>query len=232
MNPKKPNPTRGFTLIELLTVIAIIGVLASILVPTVAQVRESARRTKCLSNLRQVAQATVMYATDHDGQLPEPNWGEISDGWLYAPPLTRGGRNPTSPIRDGLLWPYLESEEVYRCPTDWMNTHDPLFDARVQQLSSYVMNGSVSGFSGGPGLNIEQFRPDAIIFWEADERTPFFYNDGANFPHEGISLRHGKGAHIAGIDGHVEIIGEHEYDLELERRPGRFWNNPQSADGT
>lgn len=224
------HPKNAFTLIELLTVIAIIGILASILIPAVAQVRESGRRTKCLSNLRQISQAMVMYATDHDGRLPQPNWGTDSDGWLYEGSPTARGRNPINPVRSGQLWDYLESEEIYRCPTDWMNQNAD-FEARTQQLSSYCMNGSAAGYSGGPALNIEAFRPDAIMFWEADERQFAFYNDGSNYPYEGISLRHGKGAHIAGIDGHVEAIAEFDYEEELEQRPGRFWNNPQSETG-
>jgi prepilin-type N-terminal cleavage/methylation domain-containing protein/prepilin-type processing-associated H-X9-DG protein len=60
----------GFTLIELLTVIAIIGVLAAIIIPTVGKVRETARQTQGLSNIRQLASIGQVYAADNRGMLP------------------------------------------------------------------------------------------------------------------------------------------------------------------
>ncbi|WP_232767419.1 DUF1559 domain-containing protein [Geminisphaera colitermitum] len=60
----------AFTLIELLTVIAIIGILAGIILPTIGKVRETARRAQCVSNLRQIANATLLFADDHRGILP------------------------------------------------------------------------------------------------------------------------------------------------------------------
>lgn len=65
---------RGFTLIELLVVIAIIAILAAILFPVFAQAREKARQSACLSNMKQVSTALMMYAQDYDEALPvQPN---------------------------------------------------------------------------------------------------------------------------------------------------------------
>jgi len=90
---------RAFTLIELLVVIAIIAILASILFPVFARVREKGRQTLCTSNLSQLAKANRMYMQDWDDYfLPRPAKGD-----LYWRPL---------------LLPYLKSERVFECPSD------------------------------------------------------------------------------------------------------------------
>lgn len=72
-----PHPNtagrRAFTLIELLTVIAIIGILAALIIPTVGRVRESARSAQCVSNLRQIGMAVKLYVEDNKGRLPASN---------------------------------------------------------------------------------------------------------------------------------------------------------------
>ncbi len=74
MRPLAPAPAArlrsGFTLIELLTVIAIIGILAAIIIPTVGKVRASARAAQGVSNLRQVANGLVLYAASNKDMLP------------------------------------------------------------------------------------------------------------------------------------------------------------------
>lgn len=91
------HPSRrqtAFTLIELLTVIAIIGILAAIIIPTVGKVRQTARNATCLSNLRQIANGALLYAADNKDRIPPRNIG-YSDAhywpvWLLGKQANQG----------------------------------------------------------------------------------------------------------------------------------------------
>ena len=80
INPTPRHLRRAFTLIELLTVIAIIGILAAIIIPVVGKVRDSARKTQCVSNLRQIGSSMRLYANENRGNFPP-----------MSPPLAGGG---------------------------------------------------------------------------------------------------------------------------------------------
>src|SRR5437773_2353327 len=68
--PRHPRLGKAFTLIELLVVMAIIAFLAAMLLPALGRARESARGAKCMSNLRQIGVALLLYVSDSRGVIP------------------------------------------------------------------------------------------------------------------------------------------------------------------
>ena len=132
---------RGFTLIELLVVIAIIAILAAILFPVFARAREAARKATCLSNLKQICLAAIMYAQDYDEVLPTAS----CTGWMSsAHPVDPANQYVQDPM-DGLgsadfwqiadlLRPYIKSLDIFNCPT--ASRRYPYFKIVRTQLTS------------------------------------------------------------------------------------------------
>src|SRR5579864_1016576 len=105
-----PSTTRrGFTLIELLVVIAIIAILAAILFPVFAQAREKARQTSCLSNMKQIGLAAIMYVQDYDEEYSPIRVADIT-GPNGEPDAIITWRN--------VIQPYIKNLDVFSCPSN------------------------------------------------------------------------------------------------------------------
>jgi prepilin-type N-terminal cleavage/methylation domain-containing protein len=119
---------QAFTLIELLVVIAIIAILAAILFPVFAKARMQAHRTACVSNVRQLGMAWMMYVQDNDETFPPNNSPSPANSEWKLRPGTPFPCKPCRPIHKvtgqaydprAFAMPYIKNEQLFRCPSDY-----------------------------------------------------------------------------------------------------------------
>jgi len=159
---------RGFTLIELLVVIAIIAILAAILFPVFARAREKARQSSCLSNVKQIGVAALMYAQDYDETFNPSNQN-------CPPPNLNWSQ---------LIFPYVNNDQIFICPS-FGGVSTSTCGASYRKPSSYVHGGyainawSAVGQGGtttyGPGYStgqkLSEMKMPAQIVYACDQST-------------------------------------------------------------
>lgn len=214
----------GFTLIELLVVIAIIAILMAIVMPALNRVREQGKRAVCLSNVKQLGLAWILYADDNNDKIVNGNTGEgaiypippYEDGWVHWSDYTdkSSEAEQIEAIKEGALFPYVKTERLYKCPTGLRG-----------EMRTYAVVDSMNGWpSSGPHIKkrIDILRPgERVVF--IDEGWVTFASWSIPYDRESWwgkvviqpsilknrdsdppPIRHGDGTNFSFADGHSE----------------------------
>jgi prepilin-type N-terminal cleavage/methylation domain-containing protein/prepilin-type processing-associated H-X9-DG protein len=217
---------RAFTLVELLVVIGIIALLISILLPALGRAKENANRVACLSNLRQIGTAMIMYTGANRGWFPfSAGLGEFDpktgNGYRFEDWIWWQANRKVNDSPIGLYFGAFNAK-LLQCPSDTDHTRNISPDP---YRYSYTMN---MGMSSEPGASIWMGLPlqkitnvrrssEKILIFEEDERSlddgnfnPFLVGtDVENF----LAVRHDrqqKGPKARGnvsfVDGHADCV--------------------------
>lgn len=153
---------KAFTLIELLVVIAIIAILAAILFPVFAQAKMAAKATQCVSNIRSMSQAVVLYQNDYDDTFPLAAYGTPAGFVLWH----------------DLVDPYVKNKDIWHCPGSSVSEHDTTgaitshFGYNVGYITTFLMDFSNANDHIAYPLGAFQKPSETVLFTSAKSSVP------------------------------------------------------------
>lgn len=243
----KTNMRAGFSLIELLAVIAISGILTSLLLTAISRAKTRAHLKACANNLRQLQIAFQLYTDDHDHRMPLNKdgapfgyWQSVDGGWVVG----NAKRDMTDEnLRRGTLWSYVGAAGVYQFPAD-RSTVNGRPDLR--RVRSYGMNFNLNGqMIPGSAVNVAWFNADGQESRVASDASKLFgFIDVSEDSIDSGSFwflfvgqswywshlpgqRHFQGANLSYLDGRVEY---HRWRFVPKVKKTVFFQPPANDD--
>ncbi len=177
------KPSKAFTLIELLVVIAIIAILAAILFPVFSQAKAAAKQIACLSNIRQIGMAHILYLGDNDDVWcpiatrgsdpsfpPQQMWlgYDNQNGPLLVGFYGRVDQPATHTPHPGLIDGYLKSQAIRKCPSmpgEWQSSYAINYFTPNLTSAYYTTNPAAKDHEYGPGSKRNDYGPDGSLFF-------------------------------------------------------------------
>jgi prepilin-type N-terminal cleavage/methylation domain-containing protein/prepilin-type processing-associated H-X9-DG protein len=228
--PPRPR-VQGLTLIELLVVIALIGVLASLMLPSLARGRSAAQRVRCISNLHQLGLATQLYWDDHESLAFRYREGSTNNGDLYWFGWLQRGSEGERRVdhRQGVLYPYLAGRGVEICPS--LRYGSSNFKLKASGAAyGYGYNLALSPTPSNPRIQVRNLPcpTSTALFADAAQVNDFqapaskdnpmleeFYYVTTREPT--VHFRHQARANVVFADGHVgtELPADGSIDARL-----------------
>ncbi len=206
-NRKKRRFPRGFTLIELLVVIAIIAVLMAILIPTLHRAKEQGQRATCLSNVKQLTLAWIMYAYENEDKIVNASTFFSRPGepaWIGARWQVSGtAKELREHLKDGILYKYCNDVDIFKCPTGIRG-----------EVLTYAIVDAMNGATSIPGTKdliikrLSQIRRpgERFVFVDEGKISPdswtVFYDQESWWDRP--MVRHGDGTNFSFADGHSD----------------------------
>ncbi|RRJ98120.1 prepilin-type N-terminal cleavage/methylation domain-containing protein [Opitutaceae bacterium TAV4] len=202
VSANKRLPLKAFTLIELLTVIAIIGILAAIMIPTVGAVRKKANTAKAITNLRSIYTGFILYANETKDQI--------------CP-----GRDPNLPVGNNARFPWRlrtyvnQPDKVYKTPQSIFQhpMHETLYT-----LGSFNMNVKCSQSTTTDSVKrFSDFAAPPLQMFLYDYGTDTVEGGGHGSDPANIVKRHDGKAILLFLDGRVQ------FRAQLDAANSGFW---------
>jgi len=208
--PARSRRRAGFTLVELLVVIAIIGILAAMLLPALSKARAAGKRASCVSNVKQITLACIMYANDNDEHLPIG----ITFSWESPNPYVKNtdGSAITNYFQD-VIGPQIANipghiTHVFKCPGAQHFQGDWLFEPNAcnYRYNCYESCHDPNAFNNPstgtpPGRRLSNVANPSASILLCDQVFPDW--QPGYFPHDGLNCGY--------VDGHVEWVPRQTY---------------------